>query len=160
MEYNNSHYQKGDLKMTTDIKTLLNEEIGSELNALGDLDVGTEEYKVTVDGVVKLIDKQIEMDKLERDSKAKEREYELDSKKFEADKADKAAGKKIEDAKLKILQEERKDHRFNKTMDIAKLTLPLLVTIWGTLVTFKYEETGTVTTSLGKGHLKNLMFRK
>ena len=53
------------------IKTLLVEEIQDELNDLSDLDLGSEEYKITVDGLTKLIDRAIEMEKFETENEDK-----------------------------------------------------------------------------------------
>lgn len=59
------------------IETLLHKEIESELKCLKDLEAGTEEYKATVDGVTKLMDRAIEMEKIgvEENKKSEDRKY-------------------------------------------------------------------------------------
>ena len=46
------------------IETLLHEEIQDEFKNLKEMELGTEEYKTTVDGLAKLVDRAIEIDKL------------------------------------------------------------------------------------------------
>ena len=46
-------------------QTMLHDEIESELKNLGTMDCGSEDYKVAVDGLTKLLDRAIEMEKLD-----------------------------------------------------------------------------------------------
>ena len=46
------------------IEKLLNDEIQAEIESLGAMELGSEPYKVAVDGVTKLIDRSIEIKKL------------------------------------------------------------------------------------------------
>ena len=50
-----------------EIEQLLQDEIKDELQGLSTLELGSDKYKVTTDGIVKLMDKAIEMDKINRD---------------------------------------------------------------------------------------------
>lgn len=43
---------------------------------------------------------------------------------------------------------------------IAGIIVPSLITIWGTLATFKFEEDGTVSTVIGRGFINKLLPRK
>ena len=99
---------------------LLHEEIESELKCLKDLEIGTEQYKVTVDGLVKLVDRAIEIDKLnlEAEEKSKNRLNDVDFKQ-------------------KQIEEERKDRLIRNCISAAGIVIPSLITIWGTLKTFK-----------------------
>ena len=74
------------------IETLLREEIKSELEELKKMSLGTDEYRTTVDGIAKLADRAIEMERLDIESQ------------------DKAEVREIEaEHKLKEMYEERKD---------------------------------------------------
>ena len=44
-----------------EIRELLNDEIRDEIERLGELEIGSEPYKATVDGVTKLFDRAIEI---------------------------------------------------------------------------------------------------
>lgn len=146
--------------MDKDIKTLLDQEISNELNTLGELETGSESYKVAVDGVVKLMDKKIEFEKLERDAKVKDRDYELESKKVNGELTEKAKSREIEEKKLEQIANEKKDQLFKNGLAVANLVLPAVITIWGTFKTLKFEETGTVTTMMGKGFVNKLIPKK
>lgn len=128
--------------MEKDINTLLNDEISGELNKLGDLEFGTDTYKVAVEGITKLMDKKIEIEKLERDSKARNQEHELESKKLEQ------------------ITNEKNDQLFKNVIAVAGIVVPSLITIWGTFKTLKFEETGTVTTIMGRGFVNKLIPKK
>ena len=125
------------------IEKLLHEEIKSEFECLKDLEAGEEQYKATVDGLVKLLDRSIEIDRLNI-------EYE-----------EKSASREIEnDLKLKQMEEERKDRKVRDCISVAGIVLPLAVTIWGTLKSFKFEQEGTVTTIMGRGFINKLLPKK
>lgn len=122
---------------------LLHDEIKSEFECLKELEVGTEQYKVTVDELVKLVDRAIEIDKLnlEAEEKAKNRE-------------------KDNDFKQQQMEEERKDRLIRNCISAAGIVIPSLLTIWGTLKTFKFEKDGTVTTMIGRGFINKLLPKK
>lgn len=52
------------------IKDQLTEEFNSQIGALNGLEVGTDDYKVTVDGVTKMADRIIQIEKIEEEAKA------------------------------------------------------------------------------------------
>lgn len=142
------------------IKTLLDTEISNELKQLEDLKIGSEEYKTTVEGIAKLMDKKIEMEKLDRDAKVKENEHELESKKVNGELAEKAKSNEIEEKKLEQITNEKNDQLFKNGIAIASIVVPSLITIWGTFKTLKFEETGTVTTIMGRGFVNKLIPKK
>ena len=127
----------------TNIETLLHEEIQDGFDALSKMERGTEIHKTTVDEVAKLFDKAIEIEKIEIEAK------------------DKAKSREIE-ASLKRAQmeEDRKDRRVKNGIAIGGIVLPLAVTIWGTFKTFRFEETGTITTMMGRGFINKLIPKK
>lgn len=47
------------------IRTLLNEEIKNEFNDLKKMELGSETYKTTVDGLTKLVDRAIELERID-----------------------------------------------------------------------------------------------
>ena len=126
-----------------DIKKLLKREIVEEFENLEDLELGSEEYDKTVKGLGSLMDRAIEMEKNDNDhdEKVKSRE---DENRF----------KEIQ------LLEDRKDRLVKNIMTAAGIIIPIGVTIWGTLASFKFEETGTVTTIMGRGFVNKLLPKK
>ena len=136
------HIFKGGFIMTN-IETLLHEEIQDGFDALSKMERGTEIHKTTVDEVAKLFDKAIEIEKIEIEAKdkAKSREIEASLKKAQ-------------------MEEDRKDRRVKNGIALGGIVLPLAVTIWGTFKTFRFEETGTVTTMMGRGFINKLIPKK
>ena len=136
------HIFKGGFIMTN-IETLLHEEIQDGFDALSKMERGTEIHKTTVDEVAKLFDKAIEIEKIEIEAKdkAKSREIEASLKKAQ-------------------IEEDRKDRRVKNGIAIGGIVLPLAVTIWGTFKTFRFEETGTITTMMGRGFINKLIPKK
>lgn len=126
-----------------DIKELLEAEVVDQLEGLRDLTLGTEEYKTTVDNIVKLTDRVIDIEKLESEND------------------EKAASREIEnDFRLKQMDEDRKDRWMRNGITVASIVIPTIVTIWGTFKTLKFEETGTITTSMGRGFVNKLLPKK
>ena len=125
------------------IETLLHEEIESEFECLDSLEVGTEQYKVTVDGIDKLVDRAIEIDKLNLEAEEKAKNREKDS-----------------EFKQQQMEEEKKDRLIRNCISAAGVVIPSLLTIWGTLKTFKFEQEGTVTTIIGRGFINKLLPKK
>ncbi len=124
---------------------MLHEEIQAELEELKKIEVGSDEYKVAVDGVTKLMDRAIEIDKLNAEVQEK-----IESREVETD------------LKLKQMEEDKKDRRTRNGIAIAGIVIPSGVAIWGTLKTLKFEEIGTITTSAGREHVRKLfnLFKK
>ena len=121
------------------IKETLYKEIEDELQTLSEIEVGTDEYKSSVDGVTKLLDRAIEIEKHE--AEMKEREAERIAKNIQ-------------------VAEEQKDRVVKNYIAAGGVVLPLLVTIWGTLKSFKFEKDGTVTTIMGRGFINKLLPKK
>lgn len=125
------------------IKTLLRDEIQDELTKLGKTELGTEEYKISVDGVVKLIDKSIELGRFEEECQKeainRNIDYELRSKQ---------------------LHDENKDRRVKNIIAVAGIVIPAIITVWGTMKSFEFEEEGTITTIMGRGFINKLLLKK
>lgn len=123
-----------------DIKSLLKKEIEAEFLELEKIQIGTDDYKTSVDGITKMIDKSIEISKMEAD---------IDSKK-EALYAE-------TDLELK----KQKNEHFNKMivniLSGASIVSGVVLTIWGTYKTLKFEETGTVTTTAGRSFINSVV---
>lgn len=115
-----------------DIKTLLDDEIREEIEGLKNIELGSEPYKTTVDGLTKLVDKALEIQKLESESQLK-----LDS-----------------------VNEDKKDRLIKNGIAIGGIVIPTVVTIWGTIKSLKFEEEGSVTTIVGRGFINKLLPKK
>ena len=123
-------------------ETMLHEEIQNEFEELKKIEVGSDEYKTAVDGLTKLMDRAIEIDKL--NVGAEER---LDARNIDAE------------LRQEQLEADVKDRKVRNAISLAGIVIPTAVTIWGTLKSLKFEETGTITTNAGRNFI-NRIFKK
>ena len=93
--------------------------------------------------MAKLVDRAVEIDKTEMENATK-----IEAQNIEND--------------LKALQikEDNLDRWVRNGIAIAGIIVPSVLTVWGTLKSFKFEETGTVTTILGRGFINKLLPKK
>ena len=121
------------------LEKILSDEINSEFEELKKMELGTEKYKTTVDGLAKLIEKAIDINKfeteLEEKIESRVKDYELN---------------------LQRLKEDKNDRLIRNSIDVAGILIPSVITIWGTLKTLKFEETGTVTTMPGRAFIQRI----
>ena len=125
------------------IRRILREEIRTEFDELKKIQIGTDEYKTTVDSLTKLMDKAIDLEKLDNETEEKN-------------------NCRIDDIELRReqLSEEKKDRKWRNAIAVATIVVPTAVTIWGTLKSFKFEEDGTITTIMGRGFIQKLLPKK
>ena len=126
------------------IQRLLREEIESEFKELSKITPGGDEYRVAIDGITKLMDRAIELEKNEID-----RQDRIDARDSE------------NELKTRQMEDEKKD-RFVKNLLTGVGTIGgLVVTIWGAKKAWKFEETGTVASPVGRSFINKLIsFRK
>lgn len=128
--------------MNINTETLLFKEIDDELNELSKMEIGTDKYKATADVIAKLTDRAIEL------------------KKMDIEIAEKVENRKQDQLKIKQIEDEKIDRIVRNAISIAGIVVPVVVTVWGTIVTLKFEETGTVTTIMGRGFVNKLLPKK
>lgn len=115
-----------------DMKTQLDKEIKQLFDKLSALDPKDKEYADVEDNLTALMDRRLEIEKLES--------------------AEAQAEKQI--------KEDRKTRLFKNLIDIGSIVLPLAVTVWGARASFKFEEEGTITTSVGRKFMDKLISKK
>ena len=119
-----------------DIKQLLSDEVERELVELKSVELGTEQYKTAVNGLGTLVDKTIELNKLEINEQER-----LDKKEVSA----------------KTMNDEKKDRWIKNGIAIAGIVIPSMLTVWGTVKSFEFEKEGTLTTIMGRGFINKLL---
>ena len=107
------------------------------------MNLGSEEYKTAVDGLTKLVDRAIELEKIDVSSQEKVEDRETDR-----------------DLKLKQMDEDRKDRNVRNAIAVAGIVIPTVVTIWGTIKSIEFEKEGTITTIMGRGFIQKLLPKK
>lgn len=108
-------------------ETLLREQIEKDLNELGKIQVGTEQYKSGADGLAKLISQLTELERLKVE---------------EANSQDKL----LVEEKLRIteLEIDKKDRRIRNGLTLLSIGSSGLLLVWGTLTNWKYESKGYI----------------
>lgn len=137
--------------MNDEIRQSLDDEILSELESLSETELGSDQYKMTVDGLTKLIDRSIESRKIdiEIEEKEKDRKHERDLKLEQL---------RIENEfKLQQQINDQKDRWIGHSINAAGILIPTFITVWGTYKTLRFEEHGTVTTIMGRGFINKLL---
>ena len=104
------------------METLLRESIENELDKLGELSVGTKEHSAAVDDLTKLMDRRIELEKLAVTETQEE----------------------------KRIREERYARWTKNLIDLGLGLGGLALTYWGAKASFRFEESGTITSQTGK----------
>lgn len=127
----------------SNIETLLHEEIENEFEILGDMAVGSDEYETTVNGLTKLCDRAIELEKFKTEHEFKREQQSVE-----------------DDLKIEQLKDEKRDRFVKNSLTAAGIIVPAAITIWGTIKSIKFEETGTITTIMGRGFIQKLLPKK
>ena len=125
------------------IENLLYDAIETDFETLASATVGSEERRATVDELTRLLDRAIEMEKVNNDC---------------VDKTEIRENDKL--AKQQQFEDDKKDRLIRNITSAAGVVLPLLVTIWGTKVSLQFEKEGTFTTIMGRGFIQKLLPRK
>lgn len=122
------------------IRNKLVEEFNSELESLGKMELGTDTYKATVDGVTKLADRIIEIDKLDAEME---------------DKKD----SRLSDTDLKIQQfdDEKRDRKIRNGITIGTFVGSALLYVGAFIASTNFEKHGTFTTEGGKSSIRQLL---
>lgn len=145
--------------MNENIKSLLDEEIVSEIEELGSLTPGSNEHTAVIDSLVKLYKLRIEETKNEMDFEEKSERRKMEEEQYDADlemkkhQIGETESADYDDRRLKEeqLKEQIKDRYFRLGVEAAGIILPLMFyAIWMNKG-FKFEETGTFTSTTFRG---------
>lgn len=125
------------------MKTELKTEILDEIKELKSMQVGSDEHKAAVDSVTKLMDRAIELEKLEVETESRD--------------IDRVNDNYYKEQEMKA---NKKDRIVKDIINVASIVIPTTLAVWGTFVTLKFEETGTVTTTAGRNFISKLFPKK
>ena len=125
------------------VETLLYEAIEEAFNELNDMENGSEERKAKVEELAKLMDRAIEMEKIDVDCKNKEKALEVE-----------------QNFKQQQMIDEKHDRLVKNVISVAGVVLPLAVTIWGTIASFNFEKEDSISTIMGRGYIQKLLPKK
>ena len=125
------------------IRSLLDEEIRNELGEIKKMEVGSEGHEKAVNSLVKLVDRSIEMEKMDIDIDEKDKDRENDV-----------------DLKLRAIEEDRKDRKIKNYIAVLGIIIPSAITVWGAIKSIEFEKEGTFTTIMGRGFISKLLPKK
>lgn len=127
--------------MDESIREALGTEILDKLNGLSELEAGTKEYQMALDNVVKLYRLGLDDARIENDANDKYYRNELESQKHEDELKNRE----------QQAEEQKKDQLIKYGFEGAKILLPMIFYgIWMRRG-FKFEETGTFTSTTFRG---------
>ena len=130
-------------KKEKNVKELLKEELVSEIQTISSMDAGSDELQRAVDNFNVLYRLNLEQQKIDNDLAHREKQLDFDASKEE---------QRIED--------EKRNKYIQWGIDIASLVLPLsLYTKWLSKG-FKFEQTGTFTSTTFRDLLKHIKPRR
>lgn len=104
------------------MEVLLRDEVENELDKLGNMEIGTKEHSAAVEDLTKLMDRRIELKKLEVSEVQSEKQ----------------------------MREERIARWAKILSDVGLGIAGLGLTFWGAKASFRFEEQGTITSQTGK----------
>ena len=125
------------------VKDMACDEIKTDFENLKEVELGSEQFKISVEGMTKLMEKIIEIEKIEYEEKER----------FED---------KVFDRQLKIAQarEERIDRWIKNALTLIGILVPAGITLWGARKSWKFEENGTITSTGGRKFMDRLFSKK
>ena len=129
---------KGQIKMA--LKTLLDDAVETGFSGLDKMKVGSEEYNATAKQLVEMSDRIIKIEELEANVENQKLVREIDEK-----------------LRLKQIKQEQIDRYVKHGLTAISVVGGLALTVWGALASWKYEETGTVTSLAGRKFVNNLL---
>lgn len=122
------------------IETLLHEEISEKLISLSNKGAGTDEYTKSVNDVTELMDRLIEIRKLESEEKEKVLARETETK-----------------LKYAQMEVDKKDRFVKNALTAVSIGAPLVVGVIMSFSSMNFEKEGTFTTEAGRSALRQLL---
>ncbi|MDR1501798.1 MAG: hypothetical protein LBT43_05020 [Prevotella sp.] len=143
---------KGETKMNEEIKDLLEEEIKAEIRDLSTLDSGSKEKSTAIEDLAKLYRLRIEEAKNEWDFGEKYDKRIMENEQHQKQMQGEAENREREESlKKEQLAEQVKERYFRVGAEAAGIILPLVFYAIWMKRGFKFEETGTFTSTTFRG---------
>lgn len=128
------------MNQINETKDLLHEQVQDALNGIDVTDIASEESAKAVENSIKLVDREIEMTKIQND-------YDAKLAQVEADK----------EVKLQQIEEDKKSRWIDRAVDVGKFAIGLAVTAAVSTFAYKQEQEGNiVTTQQGRRETKGI----
>lgn len=127
------------------VEDMLRKEIERELEEISKMTPGTDEHRVACSSVQGLIDRAKELEEFGVKCQNEERNRKDDN-----------------DFKQKQFEADEKDKKTRNWLTAAGIVVPAGISVWGVLKSLKFEETGTITTLVGRNFFQKIfnVFKK
>lgn len=125
------------------LKSLLTVATEDGFDKLDGMEVGSEEYVKTGKILLEMSDRIIEIEKSESEEENQNENRKIDK-----------------ELRLKQMKQEQIDRYIKHGLTAVSVIGGLALTIWGAKASWRFEETGTVTSTAGRKFISNLFFRK
>lgn len=128
------------MNQINETKDLLHEQVQDALNGIDVTDIASEESAKAVENSIKLVDREIEMTKIQNDYAAKLAQVEADK-----------------EVKMQQINEDKKSRWIDRAVDVGKFAIGLVVTAAVSTFAYKQEQEGNiVTTQQGRRETKGI----
>ena len=121
------------------LKGMLGDAIETGFNELDRMEVGSDTYKTTVDQLTKMTHRIIEIEKIENEDRNQKTDEEI---------------------RVRQIKQDQIDRYIKHGLTAVSIVGGLVLTVWGAKASWKFEETGTVTSTAGRKFIGNLFFKK
>ena len=122
------------------IKYALDEEIRDEIESLGKQAIGSKEFTSNLVGVTKLLEKKIELERLE------------------AEYNDRALAREAEvELKIQQMKDDRRDRNLKHALTFITFAGSSALSVLGLIASTNFERYGTLTTKGGQNSIANLL---
>lgn len=125
------------------LKALLGDAIENGFNKLDDMEVGSDAYRTTVEQLTKMTDRVIEIEKVQNDVSNQDKSREIEEK-----------------TRLQQIKQDQIDRYIKHGLTAVSIVGGLVLTVWGAKASWRFEETGTITSTAGRKFINNLFFKK
>ena len=126
--------------------------IGKIITKLEAAEVGSDEHEKALNSLVKIVKLTAEVEQVQQDGidkeKARDRSMQNDIREY--------------NLKYEQLQHEHRNEVIKHVITIGTTIVTIIVTVWGTKVSLRFEEHGTITTNAGRSFFNGIFnfFRK
>ena len=113
------------------LRTLLDIAIEDGFDKLDEMEVGSEQYVDTSEQLIKMTDRVIKIEEMELNSKNQKSNQEIDK-----------------DLRLKQMKQEQIDRYIKHGLTAVSVLGGIALTVWGAKASWRFEETGTITSTV------------
>ena len=125
------------------VENTLIDAIETGFDELDKMEVGSDQYKSTVNGLTMLVDRIIDLNKIEM-----EHDIQIENRKQELE------------LKREQMEDEKRDRLIKNCLTGASIVTTVGLTIWGACKSWEFEKEGTITSTFGRMFMNCFRLKK